>query len=329
MFSRPEELSDDDVARGLNDGWFLDGVRLEYAPVGFGSYHWQVGTRGAKWFATADDLWARRTDDTEPTAAVRHRLTAALSAARSLRDAGLGFVVAPVPTASGEMLHRLSERYVLALYPFVAGRTHSWGAYRDRDERVAVLRRLATLHGVDRGAHEDAAEDDFALPGLGALRSAAADLRTRWEGGPFAEPARALLARYVGPLEQALDRYAGLVTSVRDNGAGLVVTHGEPHRGNTIATDTGVVLIDWDTLLVAPPERDLWALHQEDPEVLDVYRALTGRSVDADTLHLYRLRWDLTEVCLSVTQFRGPHGRSEDTEEAWNLLRHHLDPARW
>ncbi|MPZ79263.1 MAG: phosphotransferase [Actinophytocola sp.] len=43
--------------------------------------------------------------------------------------------------------------------------------------------------------------------------------------------------------------------------------HGEPHRGNTITTPNGVVLIDWDTTLIAAPERDLWALVGEDPRL--------------------------------------------------------------
>ena len=332
MFSRPEGLSDHDVARGLHEGWGLDGADLEYASVGFGSYHWQVDIGGSRWFATVDDLQARVLDDSEPVAAARHRLSAALAAARSLRDAGLDFVVAPLPAESGGLLRGLGglgERYVLALYPFVDGRVHEWGPYPDRDERVAVLHRLAALHGVDADAHGDALRDEFTLPGLDGLRAAMADLRSRWDCGPFAEPARDLLARHVRPLATALDRYGELVSSVTDRGADLVITHGEPHRGNTIHTDAGVVLIDWDTVLVAPPERDLWSLHYEDPDVLDTYRSLTGCRVDPVALHLYRLRWDLAEVCLYVTQFRRRHLRCEDTAEAWEGLQHHLDPSRW
>ena len=37
-----------------------------------------------------------------------------------------------------------------------------------------------------------------------------------------------------------------------------VVTHGEPHPVNVMQTDAGRVLIDWDTVAIAPPERDLW-----------------------------------------------------------------------
>jgi aminoglycoside phosphotransferase (APT) family kinase protein len=39
-----------------------------------------------------------------------------------------------------------------------------------------------------------------------------------------------------------------------------VLTHGEPHPGNLIQVGSRWMLVDWDTTLVAPPERDLWLL---------------------------------------------------------------------
>ena len=80
---------------------------------------------------------------------------------------------------------------------------------------------------------------------------------------------------------------------------------------------------------MAPPERDLWSLVDDDPAVPELYRALTGRAVDPVASSLYRLRWDLAEVCLYVMQLRAPHERSEDTTEAWHELQGYLDPARW
>jgi aminoglycoside phosphotransferase (APT) family kinase protein len=329
MLTRPEGLSDEEVVRGLGEGWGLYGAHVEYAPVGFGSYHWWVRRDGQRWFASVDDLLVRGGDDAEPVVTAVRRLTAALAGARCLRDAGLGFVVAPLPDASGGVLRALGDRYVLALYPFVEGRTGTWGAYPDRERRDAVLGRLAQLHAVDPSECTVVLGDDFALPNLTGLRGALEDLGSTWSAGPFAESTRGLLARHAGPLTDALERYRELVVSVVAAGAGLVPTHGEPHPGNTIATHAGVVLIDWDTLLLAPPERDLWSLREEDPQVVDHYRRLTGRVVQQEAMQLYRLRWDLTEVCLYVTQFRRPHQRSEDTAEAWNGLQHHLDPRRW
>jgi hypothetical protein len=34
-------------------------------------------------------------------------------------------------------------------------------------------------------------------------------------------------------------------------------------------------------------------------------------------MDLYRLRWSLDDIALSVGDFRGPHEQNEDTELAW------------
>ena len=108
----------------------------------------------------------------------------------------------------------------------------------------------------------------------------------------------------------------------------MVLTHGEPHRGNTITTASGVVLIDWDTALLAPPERDLWAMADEEPSILDEYEEMTGRRPDATALDCYRLWWTLTEISLFVDQLRRPHGDDDDTRVAWSALTRYLDPRR-
>ena len=131
-------------------------------------------------------------------------------------------------------------------------------------------------------------------------------------------------------LASAFARFDRLVTVATERRSGWVVTHGEPHRANTIDTaDRGVVLIDWDTVLVAPPERDLWALIGEDEGIAHEYTNLTGQVVDGIMIDLYRLSWDLTEVCLYAADFLAPHERTADTEVAWESFQQYLDPSRW
>jgi aminoglycoside phosphotransferase (APT) family kinase protein len=123
-----------------------------------------------------------------------------------------------------------------------------------------------------------------------------------------------------------LDRYTALVADV--DRSRWVLTHGEPHRGNTIVTTTGVVLVDWDTCLLAPPERDLWMLVGEGPGIRERYAARTQRPLDPRLLDAYRLRWDLADVEACVRDLRAPHGDDEDTHTAWTALRGVLDPTR-
>jgi spectinomycin phosphotransferase len=100
----------------------------------------------------------------------------------------------------------------------------------------------------------------------------------------------------------------------------MVLTHGEPHPGNTMHTESGWLLIDWDTALAAPPERDLWDLDPGDGTLHAAYTAATGTRLRPDLLELYRIRWDLTEIAAGLARFHEPHTNTADDQEIWNIL---------
>lgn len=327
MFSRPDDLDDADIVDALADGWGVTVTDVEYAPVGFGSHHWRVTAATQRWFVTVDDLDARRRTSIDTRDDVASRLRSALTVARSLADAGLDFVVAPVPAADGSIVRPIGDRYLVALYPYVDGETHNWGTYPTRDERLAVLDRLVALHRVDTTATA-ASVDDFVIPARDRLAVVLADVDVPWGPGPFAEEARELTRLRVGAVARVLAEYDRLVTRVAQRG-GKVITHGEPHRGNTIDTASGVVLIDWDTTLLAPPERDLWMLADDDPTIVDEYQRLTGVEVDGGALELYRMWWDLCEIALYIDELRRPHEGTADTRHAFEQLARCLQLTRW
>lgn len=327
MLTPPGDLSDDAVADTFRRGWGRDIDTIEYAAVGFGSHHWRVETSSERWFLTVDDLDMALVSGTDSRSGARDRLVAALSTALALRSAGYEFVVAPTPSEVGRVVEPIDGPYVLAVYPHVEGLTGSFGPFDDQAQRFAVVDLLVRLHDVDLAV--PARTTDTAIPARDRLDDALGDLSGPWSAGPFAEPTRELLRRHREPLRRTLAAHDELVTTARSPGESLVVTHGEPHRGNVIVTPSGPLLIDWDTTGLAPPERDLWNLIDEDPDVRHRYEQAAGRLLDDDALRRYSLWWDLCEVALFVDDFRRPHRETDDTRTAWLGLQHHLDPARW
>ncbi len=321
-----------------------------YLPVGFGSHHWEVcETDGTRWFVTADDLDARRWSRSEPFDSVFARLRASLSAAAALSGLGLRFVLGPVPDRAGEPLLRLAGQFSLSLYPFVLGQSFEWGEFPTPEHRQATLDLLVAIHTSPESAWRGAQADDLAIQCRDELEASldpanpagpadpagaadpvgttdaagsvsGADVADLAELGPYAHRTRELVAACQVPIRQSLAHYDALAAEVRAGSTPMVLTHGEPHPGNTMLTSAGWLLIDWDTALIAPPERDLCNLDPGDGSLLAAYEQATGVRPRPAALELYRLRWKLTDIAMFVSQFRAPHPGDANDQESFDLL---------
>lgn len=319
MLTPPDGLSHATLLGSLVHGWGVTAACADYRPVGFGSHHWEiVDTSGVRWFATADDLETKRHSQRDSLDAAFDRLGAALAAASDLQARGHTFVVAPQPTHHGEPLARANERFAVALYPFITGQSFTWGEFPTTEHREAVLDLIITLHTAPRPA---ALTDDFQIQQRDQLESVLDPSSHDAEHGPYSRPLAALMARHAQPLRALLDRYDELAAHSHAEPDRLVLTHGEPHPGNTMLATTGWVLIDWDTALLAPPERDLWSLDPGDGSVLHAYAAATGVVPLPQLLELYRIRWDLADLAVDVGRFRRHHTGNADDDASWNILR--------
>jgi hypothetical protein len=314
----PTDLPEPVLRDALERGWSLPAATLRYRPVGFGSHHWEVtDTTGARRFVTVDDLRTRRRTAGEPLTAGYHRQRAALAAALALRAAGRSFVVAPLPARDGEPLARLGDCFVVSVYPFLAGESFDWDHHPPQHRR-AVLDLLVAVHTAPPQVRRHALADDYGIPSGDAIIAA---LDGRAPGpGPYARPMAELLAARAAGVRRALARYDDLVAAARADPPEPVLTHGEPHPGNTMRTGGGLLLIDWDTALAAPPERDLWQLGPDDCTLLAGYTTATGTVPRPDLMDLYRLRWDLAEIAAGLARFGQPHGLTADDEQTWGNL---------
>jgi spectinomycin phosphotransferase len=329
----PDDLDDSTIVRCLHVAHRFDIESLAHSAVGFGSHHWLATGRGGEMlFVTLDDLHAKRRDADDTTDAVFLRLAAAFAAVHDLQnDAQLEFVVGPIAAPDGTTLQRLTDRYSLVVHPVLTGTSAGEdGRYDSADGPRAVLALLVELHGATAVAALYARTDDFVVPCRDALGRALAELERPWRTGPYAEPARELLAAHADGVLRLVDHYDHLVEAVAPTLARGVITHGEPHASNVMLTASGPRLVDWDTALVAPPERDLWMLAGEDDSVLPAYTAATGVEIDDRALDLYRLWFDLAEIGGYVALFRETHAETADTAESWLNLVEFLQPSqRW
>ena len=317
----PEDLEVSSVIGALRDGWGFGVDVAEYAAVGAGSYHWEVTDEtGLRRFITVDDLgqkaWLGDTRD-----AAFDGLRRAFDTSVALRGDGLHFVVAPIQTRQGESLRRLDSSYAIALFPFVKGEAGQFGYYEDDDDtRGAVVAMLAKLHQATAAVGSTVRTVGFDLPGRHHLEAALLELNEAWTGGPLSEPARDAVRGSASVLAELLTLADRLAADAQKRGSAWVVTHGEPHAANVMRSSEGRLLVDWDTVALAPPERDLWMLVVGGTDAADLYDRATGTRLDDAALDFFRLTWDLKDLAEYLNVLRSPHRENDDTVRQYQAL---------
>jgi len=306
----------------LHTYWGIDVSQLRYAPVGAGSYHWIAeAVGGTRWFVTADDLRRCGRGIERPTEAVFADLRAAYETAATLRDANLSFVAAPVADRAGELVRPVPSEWAVAVFPHIEGRACGSGEWTEPQLCARAADLVGRLHATNLPS--PALRWRPAFPERATLLDALDELDQPWTQGPYGERTRWLLASRRHDVEALLARYDELAEELSsDDAQPWVETHGEPHSANFIrSADGSLYLIDWDTVRLAPRERDLFALLIQDPLVLAAYQRAAGAYAPrVAVMELFQARWILTEICEYVGRFRGPHGDTRDDRASWEEL---------
>jgi spectinomycin phosphotransferase len=237
----------------------------------------------------------------------------------------LGFVVAALKAHDGRLLRRLEDRYALSVFPLLRGRSFAFGTYTDQRLRSQALEMIATLHRCTSAVRDRAPRHVPGYAGQAELIAFLGEPERAWYGGPFSEGARLLFAGQAGGLAELVLGFAHLVDLTASARSETVITHGEPHPANFMTVDGGLVLLDWVTAALAPPERDVAPITTARSECVERYEQATGRRIDDDVVTLYRLRWYLDDLGSAIRLFRNPHHESPDTRSWWEGLAPRLE----
>ncbi|MFF2232781.1 phosphotransferase [Streptomyces anulatus] len=320
MKDRPTDIDETVLAFTLG-AWGIEPVTLTYAPVGFGDHHWVAAdAEGRRTFVTVADL-AHKPHCGRDAAEAWTGLSRAMDTAATLESAlGQAALVAPLRTDDGETLLRLTDRYAVSVFPYVDAPTGRFGQVLDPGARRILVERLAQLHSTRHPLTTPVHQPG--LPGRPVIEVALTDPRRfRAESGPYAQRCQALLTTNYAALQAVLEHFdSGTAQLASDaSTAATVVTHGEPHAGNILDPGGRTLLVDWDTVALAPPERDLW-LATDAPEDLSRYAELTGHHPDPALLAYYELRWALDDMAAALDVFGDRHPDTADTRQAWDGL---------
>ena len=297
MREPPPNVSDDDVLTAVREHWTAEVDGVEHLPVGFGAHHWAASVRGRRThFLTLDGLTGKHD---------RASLEAAYAVASGLMFP-LDFVVAPVPATGGTLTVPFADG-ALSATPWINGETPD---RLDLGETSAMLTRLHAVP-APAGLREWAPLTPASLP-----EDLVALVGRPWDSGPYGERARGALRDRLEAVAEWSETYHALGEVARRRP--WVITHGEPHERNQVVTVGKTRLVDWETVLLAPAERDWRTL---------VERGLPVGELDAAMLDLFDLEWRLDEISQYAAWFSAPHAGTASDRVAMGGLLHELTRA--
>ena len=75
-------------------------------------------------------------------------------------------------------------------------------------------------------------------------------------------------------------------------------------------------MIDWDTVGLAEPERDLWML-DNGADGLAAYTETTAHPLNHVGIEFYRLAWTMSDIASFTNMFRSAHAATGWLERKW------------
>lgn len=283
MKSPPVGLDSDRVLAAVREHWQPAADAVAYLPLGFGAHHWVVEVGGAADLFVTLDAYGPRHSSASLTAAY----AGAAALARELDFVHASLAPYVVPFARG----------ALSVTPWLVG---------ERPEELEVDATTALLDRLHATTPPDGLPRWRPLVPPSFADDLISRLATTWHRGPHGDAAHQMLTAHLGEVKTWTADYHRLALQAADRP--WVVTHGEPHQHNQLRTDAGLRLVDWESLKLAPAERDLDGLG----------------CGDAAMLHMFDLEWRLDEISQYAAWFRHEHGDSPDDRAALGGLEEEL-----
>lgn len=275
------------IATTLAANYDIRAVSVSFLPLGHDAY-------AAVYRVVADD-------DTEYFLKIRFAplFEPGLLVARALRDAGTPNILAPLRTCTSSLWCPLDghDGYTVVLYPFVCGQdAKAVGLSDDQWREFGSMLRAVHASGLANRFRDQLRVEDFALPFAALVRQMQSVVDSREFESPSASRLGDLWRSNTARIHDLLGRAEEIGRSLRAKPFQLVLCHSDIHTANILVADDGRIwLIDWDSPLIAPRERDLLFVvgsriaRPVEPRQEDLFFAGYGPTeIDPDALAYYR-----------------------------------------
>lgn len=260
-----------------------------------------------------------------------------LAVPRALIERGVPNILAPMRTRSGALWCPLgSGDDTVVLYPYIRGQNAAdVGLNAQQWREFGASLRAVHDNGVEESFRDQLRTEDFTIPSAALVRQMGAIAANTAFESPAATAFAAFWREHAARIDEMLQRAETLGRTLQAKSFRTGLCHSDIHTANILVDDDGRIhLIDWDSPLIAPRERDLLFVigsriaRTVEPEDEAAFFAGYGPvTIDPEALNYYRYERiieDLGEFGKSV--FINPRFSEEVREEEAALGRSFFEP---
>lgn len=246
-----------------------------------------------------------------------------------LHDLGIRNIIAPLTTQAGQLWATLDD-YSVIVYPFIDGRDGYDVDLTDRHwiEFGATLKRIHTA-SVPRSIIDHIPRENYSSEWRDLVKMFLARIEVETFADPVAAKTAAFLRTKRAEVQALVARTDRLARTLQTRSLDEVVCHADLHAGNIfIARDGALYIVDWDTVLIAPKERDLMyagggqfgqARLPHEEEAL-FYQGYGATSIDRAALAYYRYERIIEDIAVECQLIFSTTNGSEDREREFRYL---------
>lgn len=232
-------------------------------------------------------------------------LKASVSVPKYLADLGIKQVIPPLATKTGQLWTGLAS-FKAILYPYVEGR-NGVEAKLSEDQWVQFGVAIKKLHEIDipTSITKDVPRETFSSKWRETVKA----FLIRIDNEVFEEPVAIKMALFLKSkrceILKLVERAEELAFAIQEQPLTYVLCHADMHGWNLMVDEEAALyIVDWDTLIFAPKERDLMFIGAgiwdsgltPDEEASLFYKGYGQTKINQDVLAYYRFERIIQDI---------------------------------
>jgi spectinomycin phosphotransferase len=256
-------------------------------------------------------------------------LEAAVRIPKYLNDLGIGQIIPPLITNTGQLWTNL-DPFRLILYPYVEGNNAYDVKLTDQHwfEFGAAIKRFHTAD-VPLEISDGIGRESFSSKWCEIVKLHLKLIEEVVYQEAVAVELAAFLKAKKDLTRELLSRVKRLASDLQRSALEYILCHGDIHAGNLyISVDGALKIIDWDTLIYSPKERDLMFVggglcgnwHTPEKENTLFYQGYGHTEIDPTAIAYYRYARIIEDIAIYCEQIFSSDEGGKDREQSLEYL---------